>query len=384
MGLSFNQIPHSNRLSPLDVTTPETQDKNTGNFGIRTHNAVSNFILNFLSIFGVKKVVSVTNDKGEVTHLNRASLNKWLERHSCDPNQCTNDQEYVKAINLVRNVAISVVNQKNKALLTDTLSKVAQFKKERLNDSYVPYKTSEGKSETAALIDFAWPEGEKARTDGYALDSSAPGYVGMGHTVTNIKVDSKKVFGGAGMKIHISIDPTIPGNRLKAFKALEPILTGENGVVQFKVYAGPKKEDLENWFNDAPPQRPGGQQGKEITLYLVDEPQIQKAIAAGKSEAEIAAARKFVKTPEQTAKLIEDCLAALEKADVKGIGYLQNVSDKYLNDEKSVGIRDDRKADGTLDDYAHVGEHAHGNYVNGVPQWNDPADDVINLLKINK
>jgi len=150
--------------------------------------------------------------------------------------------------------------------------------------------------------------------------------------------------------------------------------------VQYKVYSGSTKEDLEKWFNDAP-QGPGGQQGKEITLYLVDEQQIQKAIDARVPQKDIEVARKFIKSPKQIAELITTCLTALNEAGIEGLGYLQNTSDKYLDESRSVGIRDDRKADGTLDDFAHVGEHAYGNYVNGVPQWDDPSDKVIEHLK---
>ena len=377
MSLSFNEIPCSGRLSPLNTSNAECEDKKTGKKGIRTHNEISNFFLNLLSPLGIKKVVNVTDvATGKVIHLNRESLNKWLDRHHTDFYNLNSDEAYSKAIQHVRNNAQALLKQKQSDLLVATKEEVEKFK----NENLINYKQCEvdgKKNETAALVDLTLSTPIK----GYQPDPRAIGYAGLGHSLSQIQSNNKKIFGGAGMKIHISIDPSIPGNRVKALKALQPILTDpQKGVVQYKIYCGSTKEDLEKWFNDVP-ERPGGQQGKEITLYLVDEQQIQKAIDAGVPEKDIEMARKFIKTPEQIADLIKTCLTALREADVEGLGYLQNVSDKYLDENRSVGIRDDRKADGSLDDYAHVGEHAHGNYINGVPQWDDPSDKIKQLLE---
>lgn len=113
----------------------------------------------------------------------------------------------------------------------------------------------------------------------------------------------------------------------------------------------------------------------------MDEQQIQKAKASNVPKEDIESAKKFLKNPQQIAELITDCLKALEKAGVEGIGYLQNATDKYLNESRSVGIRDDRKADGTLDNIAHIGEHAFGNYKYGIPQWKDLSDEIIQHLR---
>lgn len=383
----------------MNSENPKSQDDK----GIRTHNKLSNYILN--AFFGSKKVVSLNTESGEI-HLNRKSLDKWLESHNVDPNNFKNDQDYVQAIKDVCGTAVTSVTEEKPAeptkklelaaaelelsqltpekaaLLEGTRKKVDNFKEQKLqNYQQIQFPTTDGtktETETAALIGVAMSE----HREGYIPDSRAQGYAGVGHPVSQIQVGQQKIFGGAGIKIHISIDPTIPGNRLKAIKALEPILTDpKTGVVQYKVFAGSSKEDLEKWFGHST-ERPGGQQGKEITLYLVDEQQIKKAKDARISEEKIEMARKFVKTPEQIAKLIQDCYSALNKAEVQGIGYLQNVSDKYLNEDKSVGMRDDRNVDGNIDNYAHVGEHAYGNYdESGKRKWGDPSDEVIELLK---
>lgn len=375
MNFSFHKLPSLDRFTPLNPSNAELKDRETGNIGIRTHNKVSSVFLGLLSCMGNKKVVNIRDATGKMVHLNRESLNKWLIRHNENYYNLKTDEEYAEAIQSVCKDALAELQKKQTALMATTKKKVEKFKSEKLTH-YTQFEVDGKQNETRALVDLTLTS-----TANYQPDARAVGYAGLGHSISQIQVDNKKIFGVAGMKIHISIDPTIPGNRVKALKALTPILTDpENGVVQYKIYSGSTKEDLEKWFNDVL-QRPGGQQGKEITLYLVDEQQIQKAKAAGVSQGDIDAARKFIKSPEQIAELITQCLNALNAAGVEGLGYLQNTSDKYLDQSRSVGIRDDRMADGSLDTFAHVGEHAHGNYVNGVPQWDDPSDSVIEHLK---
>lgn len=188
-------------------------------------------------------------------HLNRESLNKWLSRHHIDSQDLKTDEEYNLAIKTACMNAINAQKDREtakKTLLENVKTQVKAFKEQNLKD----YQSSEiqGQSETKALVDYAIKNPQK----GYNPDPTAIGYVGIGHHLSKIQRNNQKIFGGAGLKIHISIDPTIPGNRLKALEALTPILTDpEKGVVQYKIYSGSKKEDIDKWYNDVR-ERPGG------------------------------------------------------------------------------------------------------------------------------